>query len=235
MVEGKKENTLRIRLKKFRRRITYSGIVTGFLAFLASYLIIIYFKILKVEYYFHPDFLKEDRTKVCFGFWHGRQFLLIPAFGDWKGAIMTDISWAGEIQTKILQRLGYTIVRGSSKRKGVQSLINMKKAMEHGCSGAFAVDGPRGPIHKSKPGVLFIAEKLGYPVIPVAASSDKFWIVKNTWCRYLLPKPFSRCYIAMGKPLNIMEGKNKLTLEEFDRILLKWTDKADEVVRKKDI
>ena len=221
---------VRSRLKQFRRRITYSEGFIDLLASAATIIIFLYAKTLKIRYYFHPDFLKLDRTKVFYGLWHGRQFLLISSFGHWNVSLMTDVSWAGEIQTKILSRFGYVVVRGSSKRKGVRALLNMKRAMEGGCSGAFAMDGPSGPIHKSKPGILFLAQKLGYPIVPVATSADRAWIFRNTWCRYLLPRPFSRCYVAFGKPFweAIVDGR--VTSGALDRILLEWTNRADRKV-----
>ena len=217
---------LSLKLKPFRRRITYSERFVDFLAALGFFVITLYARTLKIRYVFHPDFLALDRTKVCFGFWHGRQFLLVPGFGRWNVCLMTDVSWAGEIQTRIMARFGYTVVRGSSKRKGVQALLNMKRAMEQGTSGAFALDGPRGPIHRSKPGIVFLAQKLGYPIIPVATTADRAWVFRNTWCRYLLPKPFSRCIVAFGQPV----WADGLATEALDRILAAWTVRTDRKV-----
>ena len=218
---------IRTRLKQWRRRLTYSERFIHFLAVLATLAIIEYTKTLKIRYYYHPEFLKLDRNKTIFGFWHGRQFLLVPSYGPWHVALMTDVSWAGDIQSKILSRLGYVIVRGSSKRKGVQALLNMKKAMERGYPAGFALDGPRGPIYQSKPGILFLAQKFGYPIIPTATSADRCWILKSTWCRYLLPKPFSRCYVAMGRPIwDTIDGET-LTPELLDRHMMDWTAEAD--------
>lgn len=217
-------------LKQVRRKITYSDTCIHFLASLAVFLILLYFQTLKIRTYFHPEFLKIDRSRAFYGFWHGRQFLLVPYFGKWNGSLMTDISWAGNIQTEILSRFGYTVVRGSSKRKGVQALLNMKKAMEAGCAGAIAMDGPRGPIYTAKPGILFLARKMGYPIVPLTASSDRAWILKNTWCHYLLPKPFSRCYIAMGEPLWKFTEDGNSASEDLDRIVIEWTERADRKV-----
>ncbi len=219
--------TIRSALKRWRRKITYSSTVTGLLAFVATGIISIYNKTLRIQFFIHPELLKLDRTKVCYGFWHGRQFLLVPNFSAWHACFMTDLSWAGEIQTKIVKRFGCTPVRGSSKRKGVQALLSMKNAMQQGSCGVFALDGPRGPIFKSKPGIFFLAQKMGYPIVPVATSADRAWIVKNTWCRYLLPKPFARCYIALGKPLWEATTAETLAPAEMDRIMVEWTAEAD--------
>ena len=79
-----KKETLRLKLKKIRRKITYSSFFTYIVSLLAYLIIYIYNKTLKIKVYYHPDFLKIDRTKVCYAFWHGRQFLLNVNFSDWK-------------------------------------------------------------------------------------------------------------------------------------------------------
>lgn len=225
--ETAKSSPSRSRLKQFRRRITYAEGFINFFASLTTFIIILYSKTLKIRYYFHPDFRGLDRSKILLGVWHGRQFLFVHILGHWRTAVMTDLSWAGEIQTRILSRLGYSIVRGSSRRKGAKALLNMKRLMEGRCPGAFTLDGPKGPIYKSKPGIIFLAQKLGYPIVPLASSADRAWILKNTWCCYFLPKPFSRCLVAWGKPLWEATLKGRLMLEELDCILVDWTDEVD--------
>lgn len=218
------------RLKQFRRRITYSEGFISFLAAVAVFFIRVYSKTLRIRYEYHPEFERLDRKKVLFGFWHGRQFLLIPSYGDWHVSLLSDLSWAGDIQTKILERMGYKVIRGSSKRKGVQALISLKKVIESGYSTALALDGPRGPIYHSKPGILFLAQKLGYPIIPTATTAKHAWIFKNTWCRYMLPKPFSRCYIMMDEPFYVNSGFNEVQQKQLDTIMRGWTRKADEII-----
>jgi lysophospholipid acyltransferase (LPLAT)-like uncharacterized protein len=213
-------------LKRLRRRITYSEWFTDLAAGLATLVIVLYAKTLRIQWYHHPDFLKLNVNKLIYGFWHGRQFLLVPSFGRWHVVLMTDVSWAGDVQSKILSRLGYILVRGSSKRKGAQALLHMKRAIEGGFPGGIALDGPRGPIYESKPGILFLARKMGYPVIPLSTSADRCWILKSTWCRYLLPKPFSRCCIAIGKPIWQTDGE-AVVPEVLDRAVMELTAEAD--------
>jgi lysophospholipid acyltransferase (LPLAT)-like uncharacterized protein len=214
-------------LRHLRQRITYSAACTGFIAALTAALIFIYNKTLRIKFSIHPELQAIDRTKVCYGFWHGRQFLLLGNFRAWNACFMTDLSWAGEVQTRIAKWLGYVPVRGSSRRKGAQALLSIKKVMEEGYCGVFALDGPRGPAHKSKPGIVFLADKMGYPIVPVATSADRAWVLEGTWCRYLLPKPFSRCYVALGRPLWQGSLPDKLDAATLDRILIEWTAEAD--------
>jgi len=190
-----------------------------------------YLPLLRIENYFHPDFSTVDRDHVFYAFWHGRLLLLVPSFGPWHVTIMTDLSWAGELLARILRRFGYHVVRGSSKRGGVQGIIQMKKVVEKGVGGALAVDGPHGPYRQSKPGVLFLAAKLGYPIVPLTFSADRYWILESTWDKFLIPKPFSKCVVAMGRPISIEKIRNGLTIEELDSIINEWTDGWDEKIK----
>jgi len=219
----------RSRLNSFRRRITRSEAFVGFISSLSSVLIRVYARTLRIEKDVHPEVAALDPAKVLYAFWHGRQFLLLPTFRHQGIAVMIDLSWAGRIQAGIMTRLGYTIVRGSSKRGGAKVLIEMKRALESGCSAAFAADGPSGPAHESKPGILYLAQKLGYPIVPVATTARKSWRIRQTWCLYMLPAPFSKCLIVMGKPL-MHAADGSLEPAELDRVLVELTAAADERV-----
>lgn len=215
------------RCKQFRRRITYSNFCFSLLSSLGYALITVYAKLLRTKIIYHPEFLQMDRSKTFFGFWHGRQFLLIPIAGTWGVSILADLSWAGEIQARILRRFGYVIVRGSSNRQNVRALLGMRQAMENGHPGAFALDGPSGPIYHSKAGIIFLAQKMNCTIVPVIVSAHKPWILKSSWCQYLLPKPFSKCYVSFEKPLKI---NLEFTSEKLDEILGQKTRAADRMM-----
>jgi len=219
----------RSRLRRVRRRITRSEWFMDAVAFVVAAFIIIYARTLRVRYSYHPEFETLDPERVLYGFWHGRQFLLVAGFQRSGIVVMSSVSWAGEIQARVLHRLGYVAVRGSSRRGAARGLYNMKKVLEEGRPAAFALDGPSGPIFQSKPGVLFLARKLGRPIVPVAATARTAWVVPRTWCRYLLPLPFARCFVAFGRP--IWEAlEESYTTADLDRVMAEWTSEADRAV-----
>lgn len=213
-------------LRRLRRRITRSDAFVGALAFLAWAFIVVHAKTLRVRYESHPDHDALDPSKVLYAFWHGRQLLLTSWYRGGGFAIMTDLSWAGGIQSRVLGRLGFEIVRGSSRRGGARALASMKRATDDGHPAAFALDGPRGPIHKSKPGILLLARAVGYPVVPLASSAAQAWIVPGTWCRYLFPLPFSRCVVKVGAPIWVTR-EGDVTTDELDRAVTRLTEEAD--------
>ena len=149
--------------------------------------------------------LKENNKKIIFAFWHGRQFILVNSHKNRGICIMTSLSRDGDLQTKILKNFGYEIVRGSSSKGGTAALVLMIKKLRQNCDLAFAVDGPRGPIYEAKPGVLFLAQKTGAAIVPVAVSAQDFWQLKN-WDQYLIPKPFTTTVVRYGTPIFVNEG-----------------------------
>lgn len=217
----------RSRLSKFRRRITRSDAFVGFLTLVASALIRAYARTLRIETDIHPETAALDYKRVLYAFWHGRQFLLTPSFRHKNVAVMISPSWAGEVQAGIMKRLDYLVVRGSSRRRAVQVLADLKRALESGCSAAFAVDGPSGPVHQSKSGILYLAKKLGYPIVPVATSSRPSWRIARTWDLYMMPAPFSKGLVVMGRPI-AAAAEGTLEAQELDRILTELTRAADE-------
>ncbi len=217
------------RLNRFRRRVTRSDAFVGFISCLSSIVIRAYSRTLRIERDIHPEVVALDPAKVLYAFWHGRQFLLVPSFRHEGIAIMTGLSWAGRIQAGIMTRLGYPVVRGSSKRGGARALAEMKRTLESGCPAGFAVDGPSGPIYKSKPGILYLAQKLGYPIVPIATTARFSWRIRRTWCLYMLPAPFSKCLVVLGRPITrVTDGT--LEVEELDDILMELMRAADERV-----
>jgi lysophospholipid acyltransferase (LPLAT)-like uncharacterized protein len=230
LASGRGYNNLLISLKQFRRRITYSEKFMIWVSGMVWLLYKLYLRTLKIRFYEHPDIKKLHPDKRLYGFWHGRQFLLIPVFGYTRSVIMVDISWAGEILSYILKRFGFSVARGSSKRKSVQALLTMKKKMEEGCPGAIALDGPTGPFQKAKPGLLFLAAKMNLPVVPLTVSCSRGWVLKSTWDRYIVPRPFTRCMITMGKPLYVQKRDVERGTDRLDGIINGWVDWTDRLV-----
>jgi len=171
-----------------------------------------------------PWYEREDPERVLYAFWHGRQFLLIWGFRARGVVTLVERSWAGEIQRRVMGRFGYRFVRGSSKRRPARALVRLVRTLRKQGPGTLAVDGPKGPVHRTKPGILHLSRTLGWPIIPVSASSSHAVFIRETWCRYLLPAPFARGVIVVGKPIRPDESFGP---EDLDRILNDITAEAD--------
>ncbi len=92
----------------------------------------------------------ENKKPVVLAHWHGDELALLSIVKRYRIATIASQSKDGELMAKVLKWLGAKTSRGSSSRGGVQAL---KRSFAFGkrwgnCS--FAVDGPKGPLHKSE-------------------------------------------------------------------------------------
>lgn len=150
-----------------------------------------------------PDRLVSEGKNMIYAFWHGRQFLLFHSHRNTGVVINASESRDGEIQAGILKRFGFAVVRGSSKRKGERALLGLIDGLRKGKNIAVAVDGPRGPLHEAKQGVLYVAGKLNKPIVPVITSAKRYWILEKVWDKYLLPMPFTTGVVIYGEPITV--------------------------------
>lgn len=177
-----------------------------------------------------PLRLKEKGNNFIYAFWHGRQFLLFHNHRNSGIVIPASESRDGEIQAGILIRFGFDVVRGSSKRKGDRALLGLVDGLRKGQDIALAVDGPRGPIYEVKQGVTYLGGKLHKPIVPVATSAKRFWILEKIWDKYLIPFPFTKGVIVYGEPV-IVQG---ISEEELDSKRKELTEALNRVMREAD-
>lgn len=141
--------------------------------------------------------------------WHGEIFP-VTAFGYDACAqfvIVVSQSKDGEFIAQVLENLGHRTVRGSSSRGGLKALLQAARAMKkENMMSVFTVDGPRGPRHKTKDGVVFMAQRAGAKIVPIRAYPEKKKVF-NSWDKFLLPLPFSRCPIYVGEPMEVTTEK----------------------------
>ncbi len=179
--------------------------------------------------------MQNSKIQVIYAFWHGQQFLLVPYMRQRDIILMSSLSKDGEYQARILQRFGYKIVRGSSAKGGMRGLIGLIKGMRDGHDCGLAVDGPIGPIHEPKEGIIALARKTGAYIVPLVSASRHKWTFEAAWDKYVLPKPFSYGLIAFGQPYKI--GDDTSIQQECDILkerLNALSREAEELVCKTD-
>ena len=145
-------------------------------------------------------FAAEGRN-VIYAFWHDGVFLLPFTHRESDVMIMVSESRDGDVAARILHHFGFEVVRGSSKRRGFRALIGLITGMRQGRSVAITVDGPRGPRHKVKEGAVFLAGKMGSPIIPAATGAKSCWALEKTWDRFVIPAPFTEGVVLYGEPI----------------------------------
>ena len=111
---------------------------------------------------------------------------------------MVSSSFDGELIARVVNRLGYRAIRGSSTRGAVRALLGMHDQAAQGVSTSFTADGPKGPRFVAKPGPLLLARSTQQPIYCFHLAPRRAWQL-NTWDRMLIPKPFTKVHLRWSK------------------------------------
>lgn len=149
----------------------------------------------------HPDY--QLNSPYLFAFWHGKQLLPVLQLVQHKTKKIALVSPSqdGSILAAWLAKLGYEVIRGSSRASNVKSTMQMLKKLRAGYSLGFGIDGPIGPLYQVKPGIIYLALKCKIPIVPLVSVCPRKWVVAKAWDRYQIPKPFSKISYYIGKPI----------------------------------
>jgi hypothetical protein len=159
-------------------------------------------------------FARNPRPPGVYAFWHSHQLSALWHFRRSGAAILVSASKDGEYIARVARSVGFLPLRGSSSRLGAPGLKALIETARSGRTVAITPDGPRGPRHSIGPGVLALAQKSGYPIIPFAVGLSSFWELPS-WDRFRIPKPFSRGYSCWGEPLHVPAGADAAAMEKL--------------------
>ena len=146
---------------------------------------------------------EQMAKSLIYAFWHSEIF---SATWFWRRrgiVVMTSQNFDGEYIGRIIQMHGYGAARGSSSRGGARALVEMIRTIRKGRLAAFTVDGPRGPRHVAKPGVMLLAKATGAPILCFHIVPARASILRKTWDRTEIPHPFSRAAIFIAPPIAV--------------------------------
>lgn len=135
-------------------------------------------------------------------FWHRCVIPGLWIYRKWRLAVMTSLSFDGEIIARVIEKFGFTPVRGSSSQGGMRALAEMQRVIEQGRYPIFTIDGPRGPRYVAKFGPVLLARATGAPIYCIHFAVDRAWVL-NSWDRMIIPKPFARVVIRVGRLVHL--------------------------------
>lgn len=153
--------------------------------------------------------------RVIFALWHHDQLCLdgIPNRDNLNILISKSID--GEIIARVVERMGFKTVRGSYNRAGKdkggkEATFELISRLNNGENIAVTVDGPSGPLHQVKNGVIKIAKLTGAPIIPVVWHSDSIFLGSlPTWDKLRIPLWFLKSVNIYGEPIYVPETATK--------------------------
>jgi len=158
-------------------------------------------------------------------FWHGRMFMAAYHFRHRGIVVMISRNRDGEYISRVIQRLGNGVARGSSTRGSRGAVVEMIRALQGNRDVAVTLDGPLGPRYVAKPGAAYMAWKTGNPVMPFNISVEKKWVLRS-WDHFIIPKPFSRALVRIGAPIYV---STDATEEELGQVEQRIQDSLDEL------
>ena len=125
---------------------------------------------------------------------------MVFAYPGKHAKLLVSPSKDGELFVRTMKYFDHETVRGSSSRGGRAALRELLSLCKEKEDIVLTPDGPRGPRHELKDGVVQLARMSGRPIIPVAFTCHRGHRFKS-WDRFLLPYPFSRGVFSYGAPI----------------------------------
>jgi hypothetical protein len=141
--------------------------------------------------------------KVIYACFHQNIFHGVYFLNNTKLAVMISSSNDGEIAARFAMSFSWEVVRGSTgKAEALKATLSVIRLLKKNYSLAHLVDGPLGPKHIVKDGVLYIASQSQTPIVPISFSAEREWKF-NSWDEMKLAKPFARIFVILGEPMMI--------------------------------
>ena len=200
-------------LEKEQKLKKYVPIISTALYFL--------FRIWEFFVSFKSENYPANDEKVIFALWHHDQLCLDGIPNRNRLNILISKSLDGEIIARVVEKMGFKTVRGSQNKwwkdkGGKEATFELISRLNNDENIAITVDGPSGPLHQVKNGVIKIAKLTGAPIIPVVwYSKSKFLGSLPTWDKLRIPLWFLKSANIYGEPIYVPESATK---EEENKI-----------------
>lgn len=180
-----------------------------------------------------PGFRRLGPGPMLFAMWHGDYFPIYQYARQSRLYVVVSRSPDGEILARVLAAAGYRTVRGSTSRGATRAMIDLARVVRGGADAAVAVDGPKGPLHVAKSGIVLLAKLTGCPIVPLGAALSRYKQFAS-WDRFRLPIPPARALVTAGTPILVPADAPQTVLEdrraELEASLMELRERARELV-----
>lgn len=175
----------------------------------------------KVFYRGHPGLdpgSPHCRGQKIYLFWH--EYILLPLYlrGHCSLAMLLSRHTDAEILSHVARHMGFGFVRGSTNRGGVAALRELFRKGKR-MHLTLTPDGPRGPRRQMAPGAVYLASRLGLPIILLGFGYERPWRVRKAWDRFAIPRPHSRARIVVSPEIHVPPDLSRDDQEHFRRRL----------------
>ena len=162
-------------------------------------------------------------------FWHENILFPIYLRGHCNLAMLLSRHRDADILSEVATRLGFEFVRGSSYRGGAGAIRELLRKSAH-MNLTITPDGPRGPRRTLAQGPVYLASKLGMPLVLMGFGYDRPWRM-NTWDRFAIPRPYSRARSVVSPAVMLPPNLDRDGVEHYrqqmERLLNRLTCEAE--------
>jgi lysophospholipid acyltransferase (LPLAT)-like uncharacterized protein len=150
------------------------------------------------------ELIKRQKRPFIIALWHD-QIPLAPLFTslfyNTPLRLIVSNSRDGNLLAAFAKTFSNVSITRVVHNKKHQALAEMVCALETGDEIILITpDGPRGPAHKVKPGVIYAAQKTNRPIVAMRWTASRYWQC-SSWDKMKIPKPFSKVSIYFSEPL----------------------------------
>lgn len=185
--------------------------------------------------------LLEGEWPVIFALWHG-QHLLVPYAAPKTREFVSLVSRSvdAEINARVIERAGHSVIRGSggrdagatARKGGVSALIAMRKALHAGTNVVMIADISKGEARQAGEGIVTLAKLSGRPIVPMALSTSRRYVIDRSWDKTTIGLPFGRRCLMLAPPIRVPADADAEALKlARDRVTAELNRVTSEVAR----
>jgi lysophospholipid acyltransferase (LPLAT)-like uncharacterized protein len=150
----------------------------------------------------HLENLMGSQERILVVFWHGKYLPFFTILRDRGACIFSSRSLRGEVIAGICRHFGHHCLTIPGYT-GDEALHLMREDLTGRKMAAMVPDGPLGPYHQVKHGVIRLAADLGMTLLPASAAARPRLVLTRRWDRMEIPLPFSRVRLVIGPPVAV--------------------------------
>jgi lysophospholipid acyltransferase (LPLAT)-like uncharacterized protein len=146
-------------------------------------------------------------------FWH--EYILFPLYlrGNNNLVMLLSQHRDAEVLSRTAHHMGFECVRGSTYRGGATALRELMDR-SRGRNLTITPDGPRGPRRVLAQGPIYLASKLGLPIVAMGFGYDRPWRMRS-WDRFAVPRPYSRARAVVSPEIRLPPNLDRAGIEHY--------------------
>jgi len=170
------------------------------------------------------------RGQKIYVFWH--EYILLPFYlrGHCHLTMLLSRHADAEILSHAAGHMGFDFVRGSTNRGGASALRTMLRKSQR-MHLTITPDGPRGPRRHLAPGAIYLASRLGLPLVVLGFGYDRPWRFGRAWDQFAVPRPCSRVRAVVSGDVHVPPNLDREGIEHFrqaiERLMNRLTFEAE--------